>query len=106
MIRITFFSSNDRLTGFHITGHSGYSEAGFDVVCAAVSSAAYMTANTVTDVIGLDPEIAVDDGDMLLKFRTMSDANRAADLTDGFRLHIEGLREQYPDYLTVTITEV
>lgn len=107
MIRIAFFSSDERLTGFSITGHSGYAEAGSDIVCAAVSSAAYMTVNTVTDVLGLSPAVeADDDGAMLLRFGTMSEADRAADILDGFRLHIEGLREQYPDYLTVTITEV
>lgn len=106
MIHIVFFSGGERLTGFHITGHSDYSEAGSDIVCAAVSSAAYLTANTVTDVLHLSPRLEVDDGDMLLKLRTISDADRAYDILDGFRLHIEGLREQYPDHLTVTITEV
>ena len=106
MIRIACFSRKDKLTGFHITGHSDYSEAGSDIVCAAVSSAAHMAANTVTDVIHLCPELAVGDGDMLLKLRTMSDADKAADIMEGFRLHTEGLREQYPDYLTVSITEV
>ena len=106
MIRITFFSSDERLIGFHVTGHAGYAEEGSDIVCAAVSSAAYMTANTVTDVLNLDPQLTADEGDMLLRFRTLSDAEKAAAIMNGFRLHIEGLREQYPDYLTVTITEV
>ena len=106
MIRIAFFGSGDKLTGFHITGHSGYSEAGSDIVCAAISSAAYMTANTVTDILGLSPEISVDDGDMLLKLRTASDADRAADILSGFRLHIVGLQEQYPEFIELTTTEV
>ena len=106
MIRIAFFSSGERLTGYHITGHSDYAEAGSDIVCAAVSSAAYMTANTVTEVLGLSPQLEVDDGDMLLIFRTKSDADKAADMMNGFRLHIEGLHAQYPDNLKVTITEV
>lgn len=106
MIRFTFFSSEDRTVGFRITGHAGYSEEGRDIICAAVSSAAYMTANTVTDVLDLDPELSVAEGDMLLRFRTLSDADNAAAVMDGFRLHIMGLLEQYPDFLTVTITEV
>lgn len=106
MIRIAFFSSGEKLTGFHITGHSDYAASGSDIICAAVSSAAYMTANTVTDVLGLNPQLEVDDGDMLLKFKSITDADKSADLLSGFRLHIEGLHEQYPDYLKVTITEV
>ena len=53
--------------GFHITGHAG-GEAGTDIVCAAVSSAAYLVANTVTEVMGLRPrELRAEDGDMLLE---------------------------------------
>ena len=29
----------DRITGFEARGHSGYAEAGADIVCAAVTSA-------------------------------------------------------------------
>ena len=106
MIRIALFSRDGKLAGFRISGHSGYSESGCDIVCAAVSSAAYMTANTVTDVLGLDPELSIDDGDMLLKLKTMTDADRASDILEGFRLHIEGLQGQYPKFINIIITEV
>ena len=106
MIRVTFFRSGQTLNGFHITGHSGFSEEGFDVVCAAVSSAAYMTANTVTDVIGLFPDLSVSDGDMKLLLKTSQEAQRAAELLSGLELHIAQLAEQYPQYINVTITEV
>ena len=106
MIHIALFSSGDKLTGFHIMGHSGYSEYGSDIVCSAVSSAAYMTANTVTDVLGLDPELEADEGDMLLRFKTMADADKAADIMNGFRLHMTGLQEQYPDFINIINTEV
>ena len=33
------------LSGFSVTGHAGAGEYGQDIVCAAVSSATYMTAN-------------------------------------------------------------
>ena len=106
MIRITFFGSAGVLTGFRVSGHSGYAESGRDIVCAAVSSAAYMTANTVTEILGIDPELTADDGDMLLKVRKKTDADRAADILNGFRLHITELQEQYPDFIHVTNTEV
>lgn len=106
MILISFFSSDSKLTGFHITGHSDYSEEGSDIVCAAVSSAAYMTANTITEILGLEPVLEVADGDMLLRSRTLSDADKAVDILNGFRLHTEGLQEQYPEFIHVTITEV
>ena len=105
MIHIVLFGGV-KPVGFRITGHSGYSDEGSDIVCAAVSSAAYMTANTVTDVLGLSPELRVDDGDMLLRLKTMTDADRAGDILNGFCLHIKELREQYPEFIDLTTTEV
>ena len=105
MIHIVLFSG-EKPMGFRVTGHSGYSDAGSDIVCAAVSSAAYMTANTVTEILGLSPELSVSDGDLLLRFKTMTDADRAEDIMNGFCLHIKELREQYPEFIKVTITEV
>ena len=46
MIRAVFFEGENG-RGFEISGHAGGS-AGRDIVCAAVSSAVYMAANTVT----------------------------------------------------------
>ena len=106
MIRVAFFRSGETLAGYHITGHSDYSVAGSDIVCAAVSSAAYMTANTVTDILGLNPELSVSDGDMRLVLKTTQEAQAAADILSGLELHIAQLAEQYPQYINVTITEV
>ena len=105
MIHAAFFSSGGQLTGFRISGHSDYSEQGSDIVCAAVSSAAYMTANTVTEILALEPALEVGEGDMLLKL-SADDADRAADILRGLRLHIEGLQEQFPQFIHLTITEV
>lgn len=105
MITVTFFGT-DPLYGFHITGHSDMNPEGPEILCAAVSSAAYMTANTVTDVIGLHPELDVKDGDMVLKVKTETEALQCRDLFGGLRLHLSSLAEQYPQYLKVTNSEV
>ena len=60
MIRAVFFESESG-RGFEITGHAG-GNAGSDIVCAAVSSAVYMAANTVTDVINVHAGISEQDG--------------------------------------------
>ena len=64
---------NDRLTGFDISGHAMFAESGSDIVCASVSSAAYMAANTVTAVI-LNPR------DSALRERTVSSSLQATSL--------------------------
>ena len=105
MIKAEFNSSSGLLTGFKMHGHSGYAEQGADIVCAAASSAAYMTANTLTEIIGVDPEITVDDGFMEIKL-TQKDAEKAKVIMDGFHLHMLSLQEQYSKYIRLKTSEV
>ncbi|MFR2561614.1 MAG: ribosomal-processing cysteine protease Prp [Anaeromassilibacillus sp.] len=58
--------------GFRISGHSGSGEEGNDIICAAVSSAAYMTANTVTEIIGVEAQVAAEEGYMLVRIPASS----------------------------------
>ena len=91
--------------GFRISGHSGFSKEGTDIVCAAVSSAAYLTANTITDVIGVSAEISVEDGLMLFRIPEKGAAVCGA-LLKGFRLHMAALQKQYPKNIELTDMEV
>ncbi len=101
MIRAVFFE-NENGRGFEISGHAGGS-AGTDTVCAAVSSAVYMAANTVTDVIRIHADISERDG--YLKFSVCGENDSAAAVLDGLKLHLSELSKQYPKKITV-ITEV
>lgn len=69
------------------------------LVCASVSSAAYMTANTITEIIGDKAEIEVSDGKMILKVKNPCDKTIA--VLEGFKLHIQQLEEQYKDCIKV-----
>ena len=105
MIKVKFFrSKNDALTGFEISGHSGAGIRGNDIVCAAVSSAAYMAANTIIDIIGIEAEADVSEGRMKISVSS-EDAKKAKDTLLGLELHLNGLAEQYPNNVTIT-TEV
>ena len=104
MIRVTFRVAGDTLRGFRITGHAGMGAAGEDIVCAAVSSAAYMTANTVTDIIGATATITVEDGLMDLTVTSRTDACQA--ILAGCRMHMEAMQDQYPDRVQLINTEV
>ncbi len=104
MIRIEYRSRQGQLCGFCITGHAGAGTVGNDIICAAVSSAAYMAANTLTDVLMLPTDTAVSDGRMELT--VSGDMDAAQPILSGFRMHIEALHEQYPDRVQLTTTEV
>ena len=99
-MRATFFRAGDRISGFDLDGHCG-GVAGRDIVCAAVSSAAYMTANTLTDVCGLSADVTEADGKLVLRLAE-TDTARAADVMNGFYLHLCGLRDQYPTQIEIT----
>ena len=105
MIKVEFFGT-ELIRGFHIQGHSEMNPEGPEILCAAVSSAAYMTANAVTDVLWLKPVLLNKDGDMYLKVKTESEAEQCRVLFDGLRLHLSSLSEQYPKYLKVKNSEV
>lgn len=107
MIRVDFLTGPDSaLCGFHVYGHSGYGEAGSDIVCAAVSSAVYLVANTITDVLHIPAHTQVMDGDLLLHVPS-GDAKACRDIFEGLRLHLcDQLAVQYPQDINVSFLEV
>ena len=102
MIRVTFFR-RDAFSGYEFSGHSDYAEQGYDIVCAAVSSAAYLTANYITDTFGIKADVTVSDGYMKL---AVKEAEVSSKLIEGLYRHMLQLEEQYKNEITVKITEV
>ena len=101
MTRVRFSADEKGLYGFEISGHS--SEDGDDeigkIVCAAVSSAASMAANTVTDIIGDKAEIFVDDA--VMRFYVKNPSVCTVKVLVGLRLHLTELSEQYGSNITI-----
>ena len=85
--------------GFSISGHSSQNcddEIG-KIVCSAVSSAAYMAANTITEIIGDKAEITVTDGFMTLSVKNPS--KETVTVLMGLELHLKELSGQYSNNL-------
>ena len=98
MTEVRFYSFKGKLTGFEISGHSGYSDEGSDIVCAAISSAAYMTINTVTDIIGVEAQAEVDEAYISFSV-AVKDADRISDILKGFEMHVKLLADDYKDFI-------
>lgn len=63
MIRACIFRNRKQeIWGFEIEGHSGYAEAGSDIICAAVSALAINTANCLESLAGVKPEVTSSEG--------------------------------------------
>ena len=99
MIKARFFTADNEICGYEISGHSGSAEAGQDIICAFVSSAAYMAANTLTEIIGSEIEAEVDDG--FMKITVISKLSEAQQILEGLRLHLGSLAGDYPDNIKV-----
>ena len=104
MIRAELYSGREQApVGFKVSGHSGV--RGESIVCAAVSSACYMAANTITDVLGLQADVSERDGYMSV-IVSGDDIPKASAILAGLRLHLEQLAGQYPNQIKIIISEV
>ncbi|MDO4742589.1 MAG: ribosomal-processing cysteine protease Prp [bacterium] len=105
MTTVRFYKSDNAICGFNIIGHSSESCSDFNgkLVCAAVSSAAYMTVNTLTEVIGAKVSAKISEAQM--KVLLISGIEKSQPILKGFRIHIEQLSQQYESNLKI-ISEV
>ena len=101
MTSVKFFADEKKIYGFEISGHcsaSGDDEVG-KIVCSAVSSAAYMAANSITDIIGDIAEIEIDEAKMLFKVKNPTDKTIA--VLKGLKLHINELSNEYSNNIRI-----
>ena len=104
MTRCEFFTEDERITGFSVSGHSGYSEAGSDIVCAAVSAVVTMAEATINDVLGAKAKVRVknEDARITLTLPASCDEEESVQaVLAGMMLTLCSLRDDYPDYIEV-----
>ena len=104
MTKCEFFTEDDRITGFSVSGHSGYAEKGSDIVCAAISAAVTMAEATINDVCGAKAKVRVkeDDARITLMLPASCDEEETVQaVLSGLMLTLISLREDYPDYIEV-----
>ena len=92
-----------------MTGHAGFGEYGEDIVCAGVSALGITTVNSIEKLGGYQPIVDVDEveggylyvevvGDV-----TKVQAQTTQILLNSLLLGLEGIQEEYPNYLTVQV---
>ena len=106
MTTVTFRMEGDRITGFDSQGHSGYAEAGADIVCAAVTSAVRLVEATVNDVMGLCAAVKVREQDTAISFRLPGGLAPTAESTcqnllTGLMVYLAQLHDEYPENIEV-----
>ena len=104
MTKCEFFRENERITGFSVSGHSGYAEAGQDIVCAAISAAVALAECTINDVCGGKAKVRVKEADARITLTlpaTCEEEEAVQAVLAGMMLYFINLRDDYPDYIEV-----
>ena len=106
MTTVTFRMEGDRIIGFDSKGHSGYAEAGADIVCAAITSAVRLVDATVNDVLGLAASVKVREKDASISLRLPGGLAPTAESTcqallAGLMVYLTELHDEYPDNIEV-----
>ncbi len=101
MTEIRFTLKNGDITGFDIKGHSSADETDEKgkVICAAVSSAAYMAANTLSEIIGAEISAEMCDACMSVRIFTLIPESQV--VLRGLRLHLSELSKQYGENIKI-----
>ena len=105
MIQAALLIRAGQFCGFEIQGHAGQAQQGRDIVCAAVSSAVYLVANTITEVCGCQAAVQEQEGYLRVVILPGEESG-ARVILQGLQLHLEGLCAQYPQYIQLQQTEV
>ena len=105
MTRCEFFTQDDRITGFSVSGHSGYAEAGQDIVCAAISAVVTMAEATINDVCGAKAKVRVKEQEnarITLTLPASCDEEESVQaVLAGMMLTLCSMRDDYPDNIEV-----
>ena len=96
---------DERITGFSVSGHSGYAEAGSDIVCAAVSAVVTMVEATINDVCGAKAKVRVreqENARITLTLPASCDEEESVQaVLAGMMLTLCSMRDDYPDNIEV-----
>ena len=106
MTTVTFHTEGKRIVGFECKGHSGYADAGEDIVCAAVTSAVRLTECLVNDVLGLEASVKVREKDASITLKLPAKLGQTNEsscqaIMAALMVHFVQLAEEYPEFISV-----
>ena len=115
MTKIVFFRSGGVFYGFEEQGHTGYGEAGDDILCAAISSMTMFLINTIEVAYASSVDYHIDEGATKIRVRAKAalpefesdDYKRYAvsGIIMGYYLQLSDMLEEYGDYLDVSVKD-
>ena len=115
MTKIIFYRSNGIFWGFEEQGHTGYADAGEDILCSALSAMTMLIINTIEVSYASDVDYEIDDDDTRIVVTSRAalpefeeDERKRYAISGLFMSYfyqLNDLVEEYYDYLEVDVIE-
>ena len=108
---VTFWKRSDgALIGYSASGHSGYAEAGSDIVCAAISALTQSTLNGLKNVLKAPVMFDQDDDGAFIEASLTPEATEAQIrqaqlLLITLKEGLEAIQREYPRNLRIILKE-
>ncbi|MGI6020271.1 MAG: ribosomal-processing cysteine protease Prp [Lachnospiraceae bacterium] len=101
MIEIIVYSGSRGCEGFTATGHAGYAEEGYDIICASASVLMINTANSIEKLTGDKVVAEADEGYLKVEFPEGLSHDGAV-LMDAMMIGLEEIQNNYgKKYLSI-----
>ena len=115
MTKIIFYKADGVFYGFEEQGHTGYGEAGDDVLCSALSAMTMLIINAIEVSYASDVEYTIDEKSADIRLIAKGalpeyeeDENKrfaVSGLIMAYYYQLNDLVEEYYDYLSVDVEE-
>jgi uncharacterized protein YsxB (DUF464 family) len=115
MTKVVFYRSNGVFWGFEETGHTGYGDAGEDILCSALSAMTMLIVNTVEIAYASSIDYDINEGATKIKVSSKAalpefeDDERKRYAVSGlfmaYYYQLNDLTLEYGDFLEVEVTD-
>ncbi len=108
MISAKFMGSKNQIISFEISGHAGYDEEGYDIVCSAVSALSIGIGNGILEVLKFNADYLMEDGFLSMSLKNLSkeEINECQVLLKTLLLALKNIELSYKPYIEVIEEEV
>lgn len=105
MTKIVFRKKKNFLWAFQIKGHSGFAEAGADIVCSGISVASQMALVTLKEVLKLNVESDIQDGYMQVRLLDEAEYEMAQPILIALEKTLEDITKNYKKNVKMEVLE-
>ena len=107
MTQVTIYKNDlNECVGFRASGHAGFDEEGYDIVCAAVSVLTIHTVNAIDTYTDDQFEVSSNQEDGVIEFQITDPSKEATLLLNAMILGLQDVAKNYENYIVLKFEEV